>query len=379
MNNPNPPLTPAQLAGIRERVAETAKNYLLAGGQPSPAARDREDLLAEVERLNGVVQLLGSELQRDSMQVIDQLKHEPCLPIEHVERFLKRERDQHGKTSYWWRSLDEALDALRLHVSTGTPLTSPRPQEGPEALGVGEEPRTEAEELREEVERLRAETVRLTEERDLAVAHDRQPYPTQWAYDQACTALEKHRQRADTAAAKWEAVESIIRRAADHGSPSVDVDDLLEATHNAVQQHAENLADQTRLRSLTARPGSLTVDLEPPHELAVAMVEQAKQILGDAPNYTETPLTLTVKAAGEVERYAFTVQRVGKLTPHEAREQAEAERDRLRHALERATLSVEHDRASRTCQERNMPIHDEDCPACEVQAALQPAGEADRA
>lgn len=37
-------------------------------------------------------------------------------------------------------------------------------------------------------------------ERDLAVAHDRQPYPTQWAYDQACKALEKHRSRANALA-----------------------------------------------------------------------------------------------------------------------------------------------------------------------------------
>ncbi|GAA2990363.1 hypothetical protein GCM10017559_07950 [Streptosporangium longisporum] len=107
------------------------------------------------------------------------------------------------------------------------------------------------------VTELLAEVDRLAEERDQAIAHDRQPYPTQWAYDHACEALEKHRQRADN---------------------------------------------------------------------------------------------------------------------------AEAERDGLRHALKRAALSLEHDPASRNCQERNMPIHDEDCPACDAQAALQaePAREADR-
>ncbi|MDJ0460621.1 hypothetical protein [Streptomyces sp. H27-C3] len=36
-------------------------------------------------------------------------------------------------------------------------------------------------------------------ERDLAIAHDRQPYPTTWAHEQACTALATHRRRADTA------------------------------------------------------------------------------------------------------------------------------------------------------------------------------------
>lgn len=38
--------------------------------------------------------------------------------------------------------------------------------------------------------------IKLTRERDLAIAHDRQPYPTAWAYEQACTALHAHRDRA---------------------------------------------------------------------------------------------------------------------------------------------------------------------------------------
>src|SRR4029450_11119269 len=42
-----------------------------------------------------------------------------------------------------------------------------------------------------------AERDRLREERDLAIAHDRQPYPTAEAYEGACRALEKHRERAD--------------------------------------------------------------------------------------------------------------------------------------------------------------------------------------
>lgn len=41
----------------------------------------------------------------------------------------------------------------------------------------------------------------LIRERDLAIAHDRQPYPTQWAYDQAVAALEAQRQRAERAEA----------------------------------------------------------------------------------------------------------------------------------------------------------------------------------
>jgi hypothetical protein len=35
----------------------------------------------------------------------------------------------------------------------------------------------------------------LAFQRDLAAAHDRQPYPTSWAYEQACKALRKHHDR----------------------------------------------------------------------------------------------------------------------------------------------------------------------------------------
>lgn len=35
----------------------------------------------------------------------------------------------------------------------------------------------------------------LIMERDLAIAHDRQPYPTANAYEQACKALDKYRER----------------------------------------------------------------------------------------------------------------------------------------------------------------------------------------
>lgn len=45
-----------------------------------------------------------------------------------------------------------------------------------------------------------AEHAGLRRERDLAIAHDRQPYPTAWAYEQACAAL--HR--------KTEAIERVL-------------------------------------------------------------------------------------------------------------------------------------------------------------------------
>lgn len=57
-------------------------------------------------------------------------------------------------------------------------------------------------EARGAVERLRAENATLAEERDLAVAHDRQPYPTAWAYEQACKAQRKWQARAEEAEAR---------------------------------------------------------------------------------------------------------------------------------------------------------------------------------
>jgi hypothetical protein len=53
----------------------------------------------------------------------------------------------------------------------------------------------------ERFEMVQARIAAVEKERDLAIAHDRQPYPTADAYDAACAALEKHRKRADALAA----------------------------------------------------------------------------------------------------------------------------------------------------------------------------------
>ncbi|MER7213147.1 hypothetical protein ABT340_39300 [Streptosporangium sp. NPDC000239] len=98
------------------------------------------------------------------------------------------------------------------------------------------------------------------------------------------------------------------------------------------QADAEALADQTLVKGLTVEDGTATLSLIPPREIAAVWAHCAKGMLGDAPNYSETPVTypsvsMEVIPAGEPERYALIVQRVGKLTPHEARQRAEAERD----------------------------------------------------
>lgn len=101
----------------------------------------------------------------------------------------------------------------------------------------------------------------------------------------------------------------------------------------ALDRMAEHFINETKIRSMDFRNG-MAMNLEPARDLAAVWVGCARGMLGDAPNYSETPITFTVSLAGEAERYAFTVQRVGKLTPHEARQQAECERDEWRQRFE---------------------------------------------
>lgn len=56
--------------------------------------------------------------------------------------------------------------------------------------------------------RMREAIPTLIRERDLAVAHDRQPYPTAWAYEQACRVRDETREKAEAMA---KAVEALVR------------------------------------------------------------------------------------------------------------------------------------------------------------------------
>lgn len=56
--------------------------------------------------------------------------------------------------------------------------------------------------LRTEVDQLRGENAQLTRERDLAIAHDTQPYPTAWAYEQACRVMHEAKAERDAAEAR---------------------------------------------------------------------------------------------------------------------------------------------------------------------------------
>lgn len=127
--------------------------------------------------------------------------------------------------------------------------------------------------------------------------------------------------------------------------------EALRADNERLAQHAgEAVARQTTLRGMTVEEGAVVLELGLPRELVIAFVHAAREMLGDAENYCETRIdfpsvSMEVKAAGEWERYALVVQRAGKLTPHEARRRAEAERDAMSQMLRAMARRVGEQRA----------------------------------
>lgn len=99
-----------------------------------------------------------------------------------------------------------------------------------------------------------------------------------------------------------------------------------------VRRLTAKLIKETGIRAMDFRDG-VSMDLEPARDAVAHWVGVARGMLGDAPNYSETRIDygledppgyeMTVKLAGELDRYVFRLQRAGKLTPHEARVQAE--------------------------------------------------------
>lgn len=110
---------------------------------------------------------------------------------------------------------------------------------------------------------------------------------------------------------------------------------IAELEDLGIERHAEMLVNEVRLRSLEIRNGGFKMEMDEARELAAIYVACARTMLGDAENYTETPIEFHVKIAERPEKYILTVQRTeaGKLTPHEARLRAEAERDQARAQL----------------------------------------------
>lgn len=93
----------------------------------------------------------------------------------------------------------------------------------------------------------------------------------------------------------------------------------------AAQQWIENQLERTGIRSMDFRNGT-HMELEPARELLAHYVAAARTMLGDAPNYTETKLSMDIKVAESPEMYTLVIQRhaPGAQTPHEARQKAEA-------------------------------------------------------
>jgi len=93
----------------------------------------------------------------------------------------------------------------------------------------------------------------------------------------------------------------------------------------AAQQWIQKQIDETGIRAMDFRNGA-EMELAPARELLAHWVAAARTMLGDAPNYTETKVSMDVKVAESPEMYTLVVQRhgPGTLTPHEARQRAEA-------------------------------------------------------
>ncbi|BFP50053.1 hypothetical protein KCMC57_64210 (plasmid) [Kitasatospora sp. CMC57] len=116
---------------------------------------------------------------------------------------------------------------------------------------------------------------------------------------------------------------------------------------NACTQYAEQVVNETHLKAMDFRNG-MAMELEPSQDMVAAWVGAARGMLGDAPNYSETPIEMEVKVAESPESFVFILQRVGKLTPHQARLRAEA-----RVAELEAELAAERDAALNAPQLRH--------------------------
>lgn len=93
----------------------------------------------------------------------------------------------------------------------------------------------------------------------------------------------------------------------------------------AAQQWIAKQLAETGIRSMDFRNG-MHMDIDAARDLLAHQVAAARSMLGDAPNYTETKVEFDVKVAESPEMYTIVIQRhaPGALTPHEARQKAEA-------------------------------------------------------
>jgi hypothetical protein len=114
------------------------------------------------------------------------------------------------------------------------------------------------------------------------------------------------------------------------------------------------------------------MEIEPAREMVAQWVGAARAMLGDAPNYSETPIEMEVKVAESPERFAFVLQRVGKLTPHQARQQAEQRAEQAEAAIERVRRVHTRGRLTNACNDCGQPWR------CSTAAALDGPTEENR-
>lgn len=119
----------------------------------------------------------------------------------------------------------------------------------------------------------------------------------------------------------------------------------------AAQQWVDEQVVQTGIRSMEYRNGAACMELEAARELLPYWVAACRSLLGDGPNYSETKIEMNVKVVESPETYTVVIQRhaPGALTPHEARQRAEARVTELEAELEATHAARLHDPVLRHC------------------------------
>lgn len=129
------------------------------------------------------------------------------------------------------------------------------------------------------------------------------------------------------------------------------IDDLAKQLQHTIEGHIEKTS---LFREMTTGPDGVHLALQPAREVVALWAAAARGMLGDAPNYSETPISMpadvdegladghgvemTVRRGGEAEEFVFRLQRAGRLTPHEARLIAERRADAAEELLARVRV-----------------------------------------
>lgn len=178
MADETPTLRPLLIFGSKGAVFTHGHLTNTPSGAPYPLALAHDDWAA-LEAALDREGICGDEAPNlfvncaETMHAVCELRHGHASEW-HEDGTGKRWRLTRG------RSVEKALDDAVAHLADE------------EALGL---------ELAAEVAALRSRLTEVERQRDEAIAHDRQPYPTADAFEAACHALRKYRDLADRATA----------------------------------------------------------------------------------------------------------------------------------------------------------------------------------